>query len=102
MIKPVKMDPYETNTFYCSMSEKSPCFGSAGSLDHQRLRRLPHHHDHGAGGLSGGSSFTEAPRSRPLRGNVPVIKQLRWSGCNLLPVVHAGGSEAPSAAVSSE
>ena len=41
----------------------------AGSIDHQRLCRLPDHHDHGAGGSSGWNSFTEAQRARPLRGD---------------------------------
>lgn len=47
--------------------------GSAGPVHHQRLRHLPDHYDHGAAGLSGGSSLTEAERSRPLWGRDPVF-----------------------------
>ncbi len=38
-------------------------FVSAGSIDHQRLCRVPDHHDHGVGGLSGWSSFTQTQRA---------------------------------------
>ncbi|XP_028282013.1 sodium bicarbonate cotransporter 3 isoform X8 [Parambassis ranga] len=45
-----------------------------GAIDHQRLRRLPHHHDHGAGGLSGGSSVTKTQRARPLRAHIEYAR----------------------------